>query len=1225
MGSITLVVRAYVRGSKLHSLDIQITNEEVSPGAFPLWLYNHIISEISEPLPYSKGGPSKLLIIYPNSESRDETLSRLSKDGFVIDRNLHHTISSLMISIMNDYRMPKLLEKTPYLDLIIHEECVAESAKLGFPLINPLPTMFWDRGKTKALLKLHKFLSSESIDTSNWEGPGIQTINKVLKSLEIKMNFTHPDFLVNRLIYNLNDSTHPFSLTDVDGIIMLNHSPITPKIHLDFMSVLSQHCPIHQLANSGNFRKGEHGMLLFDQYPITEESQLPLWVPKHKPVNEITPQLNKMRRILIQDENQSFSAALSFASEELSSNPDSRIIIVDPAYHNNISEWNVGLKNLGIPVNHESVKIRNHPLGYWINFYLNLGHDSDSFSLLKLRALSLQDSINLFPDVGEHPFFDDLSPIPDIDTLNRVSLENHILGGPGALERWIVNLSRTSKEIDKDLKSLELERIKKQEQTLWWLLCLSQWLYPILSNYDQQILDQNKVLTGFFSEQILPLPNRLETGDEWMLETLQLSREKSGIEELDGQSDSSAGVIQSILFELNRFRTTQKLVNQKNTSEWVEEICNLMDNIETYSSPNKISSRLRILSTEKVLGCTSELIILANISSQSWNLKVPKMTFLDDEEKNKYNLLRADSPVRNARHLREHIFSCATEVIILDPSEDESTPAAAPISEWILENDCTDISETFDLEQSILPIPRLLRQKDGKLLEKSELPVLPPINADAVTISYEINLQRDRESRQPKMATDDGYLSDLSKRQLFQFQTSLLWKNKPKKFPEGTHWPRKNLRWPVYSGTQQWNGKAFITPTIDPRPFNPEPTGILVTDRRNGYQFGTKLEPIIWSPSKLYDWLICPRQGWLKHGIKAGIEESSFDEGFDNRIHGNLFHQLHHNLLCEVLDFEIGSVRELNIDSNIPKNLSNCGLDDELLMEKVLHHLDNLAPWLTRTDSESKNRLRMLSGLSTIEWESWIADPKPIPLTGRLGEMILAEKSSLINSIPIAIEWKFDKVNLTLPKELTIPSGQKLPPIKIKGSIDRVDIVPFIVDDKKIWINEKGDDTTAPLELYNSEWKPRRLVIIRDLKTSEKTKPNDLMNRHKKGVLQELQLALYARAWEEQNPGDLVVGVGISTLGQKTTHFVELSNTEYIQNLENIGKDTKVTHTNYRFINETSEPKSDPFRAWLASRISTALSISNNSQNGYFHPIPQKNCKYCKVQKICDVRMEGLF
>ena len=122
-----------------------------------------------------------------------------------------------------------------------------------------------------------------------------------------------------------------------------------------------------------------------------------------------------------------------------------------------------------------------------------------------------------------------------------------------------------------------------------------------------------------------------------------------------------------------------------------------------------------------------------------------------------------------------------------------------------------------------------------------------------------------------------------------------------------------------------------------------------------------------------------------------------------------------------------------------------------------------------------------------------------------------------------------------------------------------------------------------------------------------------------------MQLALYARAWELENPGDLVVGVGISILGQKTTHYVETSASDYTKSIDNIGEKTTVTHDKYRFLNEDSSPQSDPFRAWLASRISTALNISNNADNGYFHPIPQGSCKFCKVRNICDVRMEASF
>ena len=115
---------------------------------------------------------------------------------------------------------------------------------------------------------------------------------------------------------------------------------------------------------------------------------------------------------------------------------------------------------------------------------------------------------------------------------------------------------------------------------------------------------------------------------------------------------------------------------------------------------------------------------------------------------------------------------------------------------------------------------------------------------------------------------------------------------------------------------------------------------------------------------------------------------------------------------------------------------------------------------------------------------------------------------------------------------------QKLPPIKVRGQIDRVDQVPFDKDGK-IWLNKDGDNSIAPLKLTDSDWKPKRLIIIRDLKTSESKSSKQ---RHNVGLLEELQLAIYARAWEISHPGDLVVGVGISLFSHNTSHNLETSN-----------------------------------------------------------------------------------
>ena len=100
----------------------------------------------------------------------------------------------------------------------------------------------------------------------------------------------------------------------------------------------------------------------------------------------------------------------------------------------------------------------------------------------------------------------------------------------------------------------------------------------------------------------------------------------------------------------------------------------------------------------------------------------------------------------------------------------------------------------------------------------------------------------------------------------------------------------------------------------------------------------------------------------------------------------------------------------------------------------------------------------------------------------------------------------------------------------------------------------------APIRISSrKDWKPRRRVIIRDLKTSELS-PED---RHKKGLLEELQLAIYARSWEECHPGDLVVGAGISTIGHLTSHFLETSSRmlELIAGIVETGEsDVSVAH-----------------------------------------------------------------
>ena len=138
--------------------------------------------------------------------------------GGAVDRTLHHTIESLISSLVADLRMPRVLSNDGPLLSVIHGECSKEAARLGFPLINPLPDMRWGKGKTEALAELHYQLSRE-MAVSGWQGPGMATFRTVIERLEEKLRFTHPDLAVGRIIDSLDSGITPFTVSD----IIFNH------------------------------------------------------------------------------------------------------------------------------------------------------------------------------------------------------------------------------------------------------------------------------------------------------------------------------------------------------------------------------------------------------------------------------------------------------------------------------------------------------------------------------------------------------------------------------------------------------------------------------------------------------------------------------------------------------------------------------------------------------------------------------------------------------------------------------------------------------------------------------------------------------------------------------------------------------------------------------------------------------------------------------------------
>ena len=1181
-----------------------VTSERVPRGPMPEWLKEQIRRQSLGVQSTDPDIHGRILVIYPTEKSRMQLLSSIGLGG-AVDRTLHHTIDSLISSLVADLRMPRVLSNDGPLLSVIHTECSKEAARLGFPLINPLPDMRWGKGKTEALAELHYQLSRE-MAVSGWQGPGMTTFRKVIERLEEKLRFTHPDLAVGRIIDSLDSGLTPFTVSDIDGIIMLDHSPVLCRSHTEMLLSLSRHSPIHQLANPGNFRLGHHGNLLVDEHPVKDPHELPNWVPSGRtPANSVQPAAT---RILLSREAHSFDVTTRLVSERLTRG-DSEIIIIDPAIEKNRHRWEQSLGSIGICLERRREPPSSHPIGHWVLRLASLAHGPDAFSLENLRSLSLQRSITPFEISSEHPTEPEISPSADSELLTKIARNEHVLGGPGALQKWIETLSRPPSD-ERDGPS--------KEAAQWWLLCLANSLSPILRGPDRELVRELGQPIGCYTGSELPLPDIALNGDRWLSNTLSLIDLDSEMQLYRGQGLSPAAAVHALVSDREVLREMQRRSGQVGPTlgaDWVDELTSLAEQSSAVTGGPNFSGNVSVLSPRDALGCTSDMVVMANLSSSSWDLRVPKTPFLGDEERHSLGILRPDSPIRDARHSLQHILQSSPEVIILDPSMDETAPPSAPIREWARDSDVEGVEEADYQFSMAFSLPRDARQDDGLRIRESRDPSTPPINPSAVSIPIDPHVQRDRERRQPSIADEDGYLPEDAREHIFSLE-GLKFHGKN---PPGVEDPRTNQRWPVVGGLS--GGKPSLS--IDPRPLNPSPTGSSVSDYRHGHAGGVSLEVPVWSPTRLQTWLRCPRMGWLSRELDAGREELQ-GEDIDSRTFGELLHNVHHDVIAKILDFPTSEERAFDGQSGHP-SIGKSGLHPNEVMMIALESLDSRAPWLERSDAVSTQRLRSLTGMSGQDWSSWLADPSPTPPAGRVGSIVSAELQ-IADSTPISIEWMIGKegsknVEISIPKEL---SGQvETEPIKVRGWIDRVDLLPIGQESGK-WVDDDGDDSVAPIRVHGTGWRPKRIIAIRDIKTSESSLPR---NRHYKGLLEELQLAVYARAWEEEHPGDLVLAAGISVFGHNSDHLLEVSS-QYSESHKdlNIGTRSSITRTTHRFGDEDEKTQSDHFRSWMAQRLSVALKVASRANSGKVHPTPSPGvCGYCPVRETCNVRMEGSF
>jgi len=205
--------------------------------------------------------------------------------------------------------------------------------------------------------------------------------------------------------------------------------------------------------------------------------------------------------------------------------------------------------------------------------------------------------------------------------------------------------------------------------------------------------------------------------------------------------------------------------------------------------------------------------------------------------------------------------------------------------------------------------------------------------------------------------------------------------------------------------------------------------------------------------------------------------------------------------------------------------------------------------------------------------------------------------------------------------ELVAPSEEDgTEGLRLFGYADRVDVLTLTETQETVLrdlgiLGETSYDTPYPLD--GTTRSAQRLVVIRDLKTVNGPAPKHIGLRHTRCLFEDLQLALYARAWELLHPNDRVVGVGASEIGESTVHYVELDSTlAPIDETLAIGELTRYFPLHFPAQDDQGRAMSS-FRRWMVERLNVAQRAVNTAAAGHINPTPGTHCQYCSISTSC--------
>ena len=1164
----------------------------------------------------------RLILIHPTEASRKETISKLHDacQGGVVDSSRHLTIQRLISVLHIDLRLPAIMEDDGITFELTHRELSLAASDYSFPLIHSNPEIPWSRSRSKRVLSLHREIFSLEKPLLWEEDPCAINCEKVLRKLESKMGMTHPSRKSRVLLEKLLENDEiPFTLKGINGMIILDHASSLTEVEIAILKRISQLVNTHQLVNPGSHRLGYHGEYVEDIHPVRKQSELPKWVPQHKvwvPDSKLSWKSpnseGEIFHLMAESEEQSISAV-----GDILSRVNGNVVVVDGDSKSLEKKLAPYLRNQGIRLRGGSNTALSSSAVNRILSLLEIPHGEEAWSLNRLADLVEQIGLPMNWNIlkSEHPVNQDWAPRLHIESMVEIARGFHVLGGRGSLNRWLSTLSQATPRFSDDES-----HAKALEESQWWLSTIARWMYPVLTKADKEVAMAKCI--GCISGEELPLPEPLQNQIEWF---------NSLLTEIDWEVLSSQDLVESNSMPgLQHFIESVSHLAREIGSDFGDSFFEVLHNL---AQNTRIPSRrgtdtgLRILSPSQALGTNSDVLILNRLNSETWSMKSPSVPWLDEKSRMKLGINRPDSGLRRGRHYLRNLLNSSKVIVIIDSSLQDEIELSGPLQEWLslisLQNSGLNLEKPppfIDSENwkpgtpnrawvwqtvpgiglrlvhkvssmEMLPegvrthnsgiLPRDRAQRSGLALIEGRSVSDPPLSNNTILEAVKLDLLPDQFQRRRG-------ISDYENGEIFSFEDSgqMIRTNDYRILPNRNNiaLARDSSEWP-HLGEVKDKKKILGN---DPRPIIPPSTQIELLDQRIGLGSVKLNLPSVWSQSRLQAWLHCPRSAWYERHLRLGREES-VPEDLAANVRGNIIHFVEEAVL------QAHGLTKQQIPQ-AGKKLTDGELENiDAAWQVALSTLVAKAPWMKRADGVAAHRCRDLVGISPSIWQSWLEGEDVIPLGGRLGRMIKSD-FELSDCAPLASEWKVGKngkssVTIELPASPEQKGETK--DFRFTGFIDKVDEV---ISNYEL----QNEAEIVPLDLDLGQNVPvSKLVIIRDIKSVDGPRDDGKDSRHMKGLFDELQLALYARAWEICNPGHRVIGVGVTQVGMDTLPWVELDpDFTDLLNQSSVGVVTQHLVNQYRRPGELKPAHSNPFRAWMRERITTSIRVIENAKAG---------------------------